>query len=209
MLNEKIAIPISIILLAGLYSVFSLNSFPKYLGIFALVVLVNLAAKKIAGYYTEIDVKAELWEFRRYWFAERHKLSKPFPLGIVLPLFLFIFSYGTLKWLAVTQTEFKEKPTKQIRKRKGWSWSYPYLRDLDVAAICFAGIISNIALALIAFSFSKSIANISILYAFFNLLPLGKLDGTKLFFSSRGIYFITVLALAGAAVIIGLLQLSF
>ena len=205
MFNEKLSIPLSILTLAFLFSVKNFSAFPKYTGFFALIILASVFAKKIAGYIVEVDAKSEIWDFRRYWLLEYHKLPKPLPIGILLPLILYILSYGTFKWLGILQTEFKAKITKKIRKRKGWS--FPELRELDVALICFAGIISSLALSFVAFAFSKELAMLSLLYAFFNLLPLGKLDGTKLFFSSRKIYFIAVLALAGSAVILWLLQI--
>jgi len=205
MFNEKISIPLSILVLAVLFSVKDFSAFPKYLGFFALIILVSVFAKKIMGYIVEVNVKSEIWDFRRYWLLEYHKLPKPMPIGILLPLLLYIFSYGTFKWLGVLQTEFQAKATKKIRKRKGWS--FPELRELDVALICFAGILSSLILAFISFAFSKELALLSLLYAFFNILPLGKLDGTRLFFSSRNIYFIAVLALAGSAIILGLLRI--
>lgn len=205
MFNEKISIPLSILVLAILFSFKSLAAFPKYLGFFAIIILVSVFAKKLMGYFVEVDVKSEIWDFRRYWLLEYHKLSKPLPIGILLPLILYVFSYGTFKWLGILQTEFKAKATKKIRKRKGWS--FPELRELDVALICFAGILSSLLLAFISFSFSRELALLSLFYAFFNILPIGKLDGIKLFFSSRNIYFITILAIAGSAIILGILQI--
>jgi len=205
MLNEKFSIPVAILVLAVLFSFGSWSALPKYIGIFALVILASVFAKKLAGHFLEVDVETEIWDFRRYWFAERHKLKNPVPLGILIPLFIYMFSYGAFKWLAVLQTEFKSKITKKIRKRK--PWSFPEMREIDVALICFSGILSSIVIALVAFAFSKEISLISLLYAFFNLLPIGKLDGTRLFFSSRIIYFISILALAGASIILAILQI--
>jgi len=205
MFNEKISIPLSILTLAVLFSFKNLAAFPKYLGFFALIVLASVFAKKITGYFVEVNARSEIWDFRRYWLLEYHKLSKPLPIGILLPLILYVFSYGTFKWLGILQTEFEAKVTKKIRKRK--AWSFPELRELDVALICLASILSSLLIAFISFAFSKELALLSLLYAFFNILPIGKLDGIKLFFSSRNIYFATVLAIAGSAIILGLLHI--
>jgi len=204
MLNEKLSVPIAILVLAMLFSYNNIYALPKYIGIFALIVLVSLFAKKIAGYFREIKVTEEIWDFRRYGLPERKKFKSPVPIGIFLPAVLLFFTYGALKWLAVTQTNFEAKISKKIKKTK---WSLAEVGDFDIALICFAGILSSIFLALISFGFSREISLLSILYAFFNLVPIGKLDGTRLLFSSKIIYFIAVLVLAAASVILALLQI--
>jgi Zn-dependent protease len=204
MLDERYSVPIAVIMPALLFSYNNIYSLPKYIGIFALIVLASVFAKKLAGYFVEVDVRTEVWDFRRYGLKESQKFKNPLPIGMILPIILLMFSYGTLKWPAITQTEFKAKITKQIKKRK--PWSHVDVRELDIALICFAGIFSSIFIALVSFAFSKELALISLLYAFFNILPLGKLDGIKLFFSSKNIYFIAILALAGASVILSVLQ---
>ncbi|MEM4270538.1 MAG: hypothetical protein QXO70_00390 [Candidatus Pacearchaeota archaeon] len=203
-INEILGIIISIVLLASLYSFYNFSTIPKYLAIFSLIILTSIFTKKIIGYFLEIDVTTQIWNFQQYGFASRHKFKKPIPIGVLLPIFLFIFSYNNIKWLATMQTEFEIKPTKKIRKRK--PWSFPEIRELDIALICFSGIISIIILALITFSLSREIAKLCLFYAFFNLLPIGKLDGTKLFFSSRVIYLITIMSLAAASIILLILQ---
>lgn len=198
MFSEKTSIIISILVLTLVVST-TVGSIPKYLGIISLVIILNIIGKKVSAHYLEIETKSEIWDFQRYWFAERHKFSNPLPIGIVFPIILGIFTYGRLKWLAILQTDFKAKMTKKIRKKKG---SFAEVSELNVATILFFGFLSNIILALLFFKLSPEIAKISLLYAFFNLVPLGKLDGMKMALSSKNVYFASVMLLAAVVAIV-------
>jgi hypothetical protein len=191
MFTEKTSIILSIIILALLFSYANLISLPIFIVIFALILLVNVFAKKLVAHYLEISTSVHVWDFRQYWFGESFKFPKPVPIGLILPLFLLIFTYGVVQWLGILATDFEAKLTKLIRKRK--PWSYPGLRDLDVALICFAGFMANIVLALAAVKFAPQLADLSFLYCLYNLLPIGKLDGFQLFMNNRALYFLTML----------------
>jgi len=205
MLKEKISIVLSIILLAVLYSFTDLATFPKYLGIFALLILASVFVKKVAGYYMEIDANVETWEFQRYWFSEKSKFKNKIPIGLLLPILLYIFSYQTVVWLATLQTNFKARLTKKILKKKGKSM--PDVKEIEIAWILFFSTLSSIIIAIASFPFALEITTISLLYALYNLIPIGKLDGTKLLFSSRIVYFITISILALVSIVFGILQL--
>jgi hypothetical protein len=191
MFTEKTSIVLSIIVLALLFSYANIVSLPIFIGIFAIILLANIFAKKLVAHYLEISTSVHVWDFRQYWFGETWKFSKPVPIGLILPLFLLIFTYGVVQWLGILATDFEAKLTKLIRKRK--PWSYPGLRDLDVALICFAGFMANIVLALIAARFVPQLTELSFLYCLYNLLPIGKLDGFQLFMNNRALYFLTLL----------------
>lgn len=197
MFDEKISIVLSVVLLAALFSYSSISALPKFLGIFALIILVSVLAKKISAYYLETRTSVHIWDFRQYWFGESDKFQKPMPIGLVLPLLVSILSYGTVNWLATLSTDFEAKLTKLIRKRK--PWSYPGLRDLDVALICFAGFMANIVLAILTAKSAPQIAELSLLYSFYNLLPVGRLDGFHLFMTNKLLYFFTLAVFAAAA----------
>lgn len=202
MFNEKVSILVSAALLAVLFSYSQLSGFPKYFGIFSLIILANLLVKKVSAYYLEVRTKMSVWDWQQYWFAERHKFPRPIPIGIVLPIIISLYSYGLVRWLGVLETNFEAKITKAARKRK--AWSYPGLRELDVALICFAGFVINIILAFIFIGFSPEVSKLALAYTLFNLIPLGKLDGMRLAMSNRALYLITILVFAASTIVLSL-----
>ena len=63
-----------------------------------------------------------------------------------------------------------------------------------LALISAAGIFSMFLLSILAYIINfPELAKLSIFFATFNLLPLGKLDGTKIFLGSRPLYFLIIL----------------
>jgi len=205
MFGEKISIAVSVFILALIFSYLDTAKLPLYLIIFAVIILVNVIAKKIASHYLEVNSSVHIWDFRQYWFAESWKFAKPVPIGLLLPPVLIVFTYGTIKWLGMLQTEFEEKLTKLVRKRK--PWSYPGLRDLDISLILLAGFVANIVLALVSMKFSPQFAALALLYCFYNLIPIGKLDGFKLLMNNRALYVLTLVLLAVAASVFIIFQI--
>ena len=205
MFSEKTSIFISVILLSALFSYSNIKIFPMYIGIFSLIVLVNILSKKAAAYFLEVDAESSIWGWQQYWFAERHKFPKPVPIGILLPIFVLVYSYGLVKWLGILETNFKEKITKTARKRK--AWSYPSLRDFDVALICFAGLAAEIVLAFIFISVNPEISKLTMFYAFFNLIPFGRLDGLKLAMSNILLYITAVIIFLASSVLLGIVAI--
>jgi Zn-dependent protease len=205
MFGEKISIAVSVLILSLIFSYLDISKLPLFLAIFAVIILVNVVAKKITAHYLEVNSSVHIWDFRQYWFAESWKFARPAPIGLLLPPILIVFTYGAIKWLGMLQTEFEAKLTKLIRKRK--PWSYPGLRNLDVSLILLAGFLANIILALLAVKLSPQLAALTLLYCFYNLIPIGKLDGFQLLVNNRALYVLTVMLLAVAAGVFLVLQI--
>jgi Zn-dependent protease len=63
------------------------------------------------------------------------------------------------------------------------------MTDYHLAIISAAGIFFCFLLAILAYFLNFSdLARLSVFFACFNLLPLGKLDGSRIFFGSRLLY---------------------
>lgn len=166
-----------------------------------LAVLVSVMTKKLAADYFNIKIEHKIWEFQRWGFYERSHFKKPFPIGLVLPFFLSIFSLGAIKFLAILQFDATNLPRKRILKRHGIE-RRSEMNDSDLAFTAAWGFYSLVLLSVIGILIkSPEIARYSIFYGAWNLIPFGKLDGNKLFFGSlfnwilvAVVYILTIIA---------------
>lgn len=204
MLNKK---EITAILLATLIIAFASTLIETWnffltalLSVFILIIA-NTAAKKIAGYYFESEIEVGLWEFRRWGYKKHHKFKKPFPAGAFFPIIskIIFFPIHGFVWMASLVFDVKSK-VYRAAKRHG-IYSFFEVNELHIGIIAAAGIIINLILAfagyLLDFTF---FGKLNVWYAFFNILPLSNLDGTKIYFGSRTIWtilFVIVLIALG------------
>ncbi len=163
---------------------------------FAVLILgLSIGAKKLTAYSLDADVEHELWKVYQYGFSPGQHFKREMPAGIIIPLLGTLLSLGSLPVMTLLTYETRAKKYRAA-KRHGY-YSYTEMTDWHNALISSAGIIIVLLLALILYFLPYSnleyFAKISALYAFFNLLPISKLDGTQIFFGSRVLY--SVLAL--------------
>ena len=168
-------------LLIPMYAVFSI-----------IIILVSVLSKKIAADHYDADIEHELWKMERYGLPQAWRLAKPVPVGIIFPLFFTVFSLGFLKPL--TFLTFEIRALKRRAARRHGYYSYAEMTDWHVALISAFSILCLLALGIIAYFTplpnSEVLAKLAIFYAFWNMIPISKLDGTQLLFSSRIIYII-------------------
>jgi len=153
----------------------------------ALIIITNTTVKKIAAPYYNIKIKYKMWVFQRYGVYNRAYFKKPFPIGLVLPFFVTLISLGLVKPMTLLQFDETNIPEKRLLKRRGGK---RYVRkeemnDSDPAFTAAWGFYALLLLSLIGYFIGFSeLARFSLYYGAWNLLPLGKLDGGKLFFGS-------------------------
>lgn len=190
-LNEIYHILLAVILLGFVMSFsleFKIETFLIYLLFALIVIFVNILVKKLLAYYTDCDIETKIWHFQRYGLYERSYFRKPIPIGFILPLLLSVVSLGAIKFLTLLQ--FEVSPLKyRVAKRIGL-YRFSELTETHIGAIAYSGIIANLVLAILAYLINvPELARLSVYYAAFNMLPLGKLDGNKIFFGSMITWF--------------------
>ena len=148
-----------------------------------IIILTSLLIKNLAADYFYVLIEHEIWSFRQWWWTGRAKFKKPIPLGLILPFFVALVSIGSLKVMTILQ--FNGKPSKKKLLRKRGSKKYLEVNESDLAFISAWASWGLLILALIATLIKQQeLARYSIYYGFWNLLPVGQLDGSKLFFGS-------------------------
>ena len=196
-LKEVLAIIIAIIVLAFSNSFTNYSLFTTSLVYFAIIMLVYVFFKKLTAYNLEAIEETKLWTFQRYYWHEQSHLKTPFPIGIVLSFLLSILSLGLVKWFAVTETDVRATNARAIKRHDFYSFSE--MTEFHIACISASGIFALFILSILAyFADYSELAKLGLYFACFNLLPIGKLDGTRIFFGSRILYTIlAVIALIG------------
>ena len=185
---------LSLIVLSFSYAFLSRTLFLACLISFAIILALTVIAKKTMAYYVEAEEETKetkLWTFQRFGFHTKSYFKAPFPIGILLSFILPLITLGYIPWLAVLESDVKGTSMRAARRHD--FYSYGEMTEWHIALISSAGIIVCFILAPIAYFLNFSLlAKLSLFYAAFNLLPLGKLDGTRIFFGSKILYALLV-----------------
>jgi len=176
---------------------------PLYLIFSAIIILISIFSKKITAKIIDVSVEIKSWEWKRYGIYARSEFKKPIPTGFVLPLLLsLLFSYRYFFCLLqFDSTALTSKAAKKYGKNR-----ISGLTEWDEALIIFYSIIPLIILALFVkftnISLIAELSRITMFYVLWNLVPVSKLDGTKLFFASRPLFTFTwILTLIASAIV--------
>lgn len=155
-----------------------------------IIIAVNVLSKKFMANSLDSDVEHRIWSLSRYGLKKHQKFKKPWPLGIILPLIVTLFTIGTFKLM--TLLTYETRALKRRAARRFGIYSFKEMTDWHNAIIGATGIISllvlSIVLYLLPFSGLEYLAKLAIYYSFFNMLPISNLDGTQIYFGSRILY---------------------
>ncbi|MDP1696096.1 MAG: hypothetical protein Q8L29_04235 [archaeon] len=150
----------------------------------AIIIVVHVFSKKIGAHLLDADVEHEIWSFSEYGLMPHQHFKKSLPYGLIIPLFFAIFTLGKIKVMTFLTYETRALKVRAA-KRFGY-YSYAEMTDWHNGLIGTAGIISILLLSAISyFSGFEFLARMSAFYAFFNMIPLGKIDGSQIFFGSK------------------------
>jgi len=185
--KEILVLIIAIIILAFSNAFTNLDFFINSVFIFTIILIVHVTAKKLTAYYYEAEEEIKIWTFQRYGLYTRSYFRTPIPIGILLSFVLAILSAGHIPWFAVTESEIK--PTVARTARRHDFYSYSEMTEWNLALISAFGLGSVLILSVFAYLLNfPDLARAAVYFACFNILPLGKLDGTRLFFGSKALY---------------------
>ena len=190
---------------------FSLNLFvdlfdnpQDFLSIFlivSIVILCNLFAKKVVAYFLDSEIETSIWEFGRLPFVKDKTRRKHLPMGALLPLFskIILFPFRYFIWMG--SLVFEVKPRVYRSAKRFGLYTFSDITEYHLGIIAAAGIVVNLALSVLGYLLGyTALARISLYYAFFNILPLGELDGNKIFYGN-----ILLWSVLSSLVLIGLL----
>jgi hypothetical protein len=154
----------------------------------AIIIVVNVTAKKAAAAALDSDVEHRIWMWSRYGFKPGWNIGKPIPLGVILPLVMTAFSLGVLK--CMTFLTYETAALKRRAARRFGFYSFSEMTDWHNALIGAAGIASVLAVSFIFYWIPgfEGLPRLAAYYAFWNMIPFSKLDGTHILFGSKVLY---------------------
>lgn len=165
------------------------------------LVFVFIVSQKVVADYLGLDIKFKLWTFKRYWLRWQDEFDWEFPMWITLPLILAVASNGFLRWTALLVFVTRITPKKVATK-------FSEIREFDLALVAASGIFSALAIALIMKMVGlNEFASIASWFAVLNTIPLGNLNGTKLFFGSKVLWIFLVVLTIIILILIELTQI--
>jgi hypothetical protein len=165
------------------------GSFTSYFLLIAFLVslavlLLNILAKKVAARIFDVSIEHKILEWKRYGLYERSFFKVPIPIGVVIPFFMTIISMGYL--IVPLFLQYEVTPLLSRIKKSIGLYRFSEVTESHIGQIAVVGIVTTLALGFIAYIIGGDalllFAKVSIFYAFWNALPLGQTDGTKIFF---------------------------
>jgi hypothetical protein len=165
---------------------------------FLIILTLNILTKKIVGHHFETAVKTKFWTWYQFGLRKDMHFKNPIPMAW-LPLLLALFSRGFFLWLAILEFDIKAK-TERVAKRHG-IYRFTEVTEWHVALIAVWGVVINLLIAIVAYIAGFELfTKLSIYFIAWSMIPLGRLDGAKIFYASRALW-ITVFTIA--AIILG------
>ena len=198
---------IIIIAAAILGTSFSFPGFSNILSIITfmfLIISINVIAKKIVAYSYEANAKTRFWRWYQYGFQKKAHFKNPIPM-LWLPLLVSAIFSGALQWFGILEFDITPK-TERVSRRHGL-YRFSEMAEWHVAIIAASGLVINIIAAVIAYLAGFTLfAQLNIYYAFWSIIPLSSLDGSKILFGSRILwtilFLISLVLLAGSIIIV-------
>ena len=147
--------------------------------------MINIASKKITASRLDADVEHEIWRIQRYGLKEGDHLQKSVPIGVILPIFVSVITLGAVS--LSTLLTYETRALKRRAAKRFGPFSFTEMTDYHNALVGAAGIISTLLVAFVSYWIpgASQLGLIATSYAFFNMFPIGKLDGAQIFFGSR------------------------
>ena len=169
------------------------------LGAVFLVIMINVLAKKISGFYLESLVDIKLWEIRRWGVRPRQKFRNFFPMGAFLPIIskIFLFPFGGVVWTA--SMVFDVRPSVHRAVRRHGVYAFSEVTESHTGLIAAWGVLANLFFALVGYLLNFPLfTQFNLWFAFFNMIPISDLDGNKIFFGKKLLWYVlSVLSLIG------------
>jgi len=191
---EIIIILAAAIILGVTVSFPSLSSALSSIIYFAVIISANITAKKFISYYLEAKVTTRFWSWYQYGFTKRAHFKNPIPMLWLPPLLSFV-SKGYFLWLAILEFDIKAK-SERVSKRHGL-YRFSEITNWHIASIASWGIALNLILAIIGyFAGFEFFAKLNIWYAFWSIIPISGLDGSKILAGSRALWFALLVIIA-------------
>jgi hypothetical protein len=180
-------------------------------GFMFAVILINIVGKRMMAHSFDAEIQIKQWEFQRLIYYNplrktmhghmpHQRMKSIFSAGFFLPLIVKVLTFGLINWMACLV--FEVKGTIYRTARRWQAYQYVEVTEDETAWIAFIGILFNLLFGILGIMINAPLfAKLNFGYAFWNSLPLGTLDGMKMYFGRKTLWATSIiLASIGAAV---------
>lgn len=157
---------------------------------FLIILFINYGIKKLVANFFEISISIKPWEIKHFGFKEKNQFKKPI-IMIWWPLLVSLLTLGRFWWFPIIEFDVKAKPERATRKHG--LYRFAEVTENHIAYIVFWSIIATLLSGLIGYLIEfENFFKISVFYALWSLVPISRLDGSKLFFGEKWLWFVTI-----------------
>ena len=164
-----------------------INAFAIVIVFAAIIIGANILGKKIMASRLDADVEHEVWRIQRYGMAPQAHLQKSIMAGIIFPLFITAITLGSVN--PMTVMTYETRALKRRAAKRFGPFSFTEMTDYHNALVGVGGIMVCLIIAFISYwipgSGWSTLGRMATFYAFWNMIPFSKLDGSQIYFGSR------------------------
>jgi len=188
--KEVFSLLIAALVIGYLYSLNEISwmGWLSMAGLALIILFVHHLGQKLASLFYDCTSELNLWTVRQFGLQQWQHFRFDFPFWFIVPAILAVitFPFMLVKWLAITTFEATPLPSR-IRRR------YAEITEWHLALIATGGLFMNALLALISqIAGWNDFAMLNLYFILFNLVPISKLDGNKIFFGSPMLWIFAV-----------------
>ncbi len=158
---------------------------------FTTILFFTALVKSIFAYTKEMDTETKFLMWKQYGKKRHSHFKYPLPL-IFVSLLLAPLGFW---WFGILETETTAR-TERVAKRHKQTNRFSKITEWHKAWVAVWGIITLMVLATIGKIVGMvEFSMFNIYYMVWSIIPLGKLDGSKIFFGSRNLWFATIISI--------------
>lgn len=173
--HDLLNLIIAIFFSALIFSLFDISKYFFFLITAAFFFLVSYFTKFLVARRLGFEIRTKLISFKRLGF--QYQSPFPIPAWLIFPLLFSLISYNALKILTILGTYYKPLP-----KRLRYKFE---LDEYDMAKISMISIIACLFFTILFYYLGfYEIASFGAWFVVSNLIPLGSLDGSRIFYGS-------------------------
>ena len=199
--KEVFSLLIAALVIGYLYSLNEISwmGWLSMAGLALAILFIHHLGQKLASLFYDCTSELHLWTVRQFGLRQWQHFRFDFPFWFIVPAVLAVitFPFTLVKWLAVTTFEATPLPSR-IRRR------YAEITEWHLALIATGGLFMNAILALVSqIAGWNDFAMLNLYFILFNLVPLSKLDGSKIFFGSPMLWIFAVVFTLAMIIFLG------
>jgi Zn-dependent protease len=152
-----------------------------------IIIILPVVARKAMAHSLDAGVEHQTWGVHRFGLRPGAHFKREVPMGLLVPLFFTLISLGLFK--VMTFLTYEPRALKHRAAKRFGHYSFTEMTDWHGGLIGVAGIVTVLVISFVGyFAGFELLSKLAAYYAFWNMIPIFKLDGTQIFFGNKIVY---------------------